>query len=426
VQRQGDLLLPANPHHPRTPTRADISPLPSSIRRLGSPSAALFTVFVLFVLLFPAMNPAQTQSKEQVQAPVSGEIKGTVTDEGKPLAGAKLRLANVYAGKTFKIKADVYGQFLLDDAPYGYYDLEVTSADGERLLEQQISITPAGVARTATVNIDVSQSKMSTQPGDAGTYGTVRTLPEPNIKNNQKRNKAIEKQNEKISYMNALILQANAAVREQRWQDGLAPLLELTGMDPDYWEYLKELGDVQYHLARYQEAIGSYESGILAAGDVSGSEPKTGDADFALKKAAVSNMLNNEGLAYEKLHKTREAIAALNSAAALSADPALAYFNLCVTQYNLKSVEGTMAACDKAISVNPRKAEPYYFKGALLVYVNQSAVTGRVAAPPAGAAEALHKYLELAPEGEHAAQVREMLSHLAAWGSATAVDTRKN
>jgi len=29
---------------------------------------------------------------------------------------------------------------------------------------------------------------------------------------------------------------------------------------------------------------------------------------------------------------------------------------LCVMQYNMKSVEGTVAACDKAISVNPSKA----------------------------------------------------------------------
>jgi len=300
------------------------------------------------------------------------------------------------------------------------------SADGDRLLKQQISIIPAESARTATVNIDVSGSKMTSLPGDAEVYGTMRTLPEPNIKNKTKLNKEIQKQNEKILQMNALILQANAAVLDQRWQDGLAPLLELTGMDPDSWEYLEELADVQYNLGQYQEAVGSDESGILAAGDISGSDPKTGDADFARKKTAVSHMLNNEGNTYNKLHKTKEAIAAYTRAAALAADPSLAYFNLCVTQYNLKSVEGTIAACDKSISVNPSKAEPYYFKGALLVYMNQPTVTGKVTAPPPAAAEALNKYLELAPEGDHVAEVRKMLNYLAALGKATAGDTKKN
>jgi tetratricopeptide (TPR) repeat protein len=404
--------------------RAEISAIPASRFRSGRLAAALLSRAASFVLLFPANNAAQTQA--QAQSPATGEIKGTISDEGKPLAGARLSLANVHAGKTFKIKTDDYGRFLLQDAPYGYYDLEVVSADRDRLLQQQISITPAGSARTATVNIDVSQSKMTSLPGDAEVYRNIRTLSEPNIKNNKQRNKEIQKQNEKTSQTNALILQANAAVLDHRWQDGLAPLLELTGIEPDNWEYLEELGDVQYNLGQFQEAVGSYESGILAAGDVSGSEPKTADADFARKKTAVSHMLNNEGNAYNSLHKTKQAIAAYNRAAALAPDPTLAYFNLCVTQYNLKSVEGTIAACDKAISVNPSKAEPYYFKGALLVYANQPAVTGKVTAPPPGAAEALNKYLELAPKGDHAAEVREMLNYLAALGRATAGNTKKN
>ena len=412
--------MPVDSQHSRMSTRTEIPAIPASMFRPRRLSAGLLSLAALFVLLFPTMNAAQAQ------APATGEIKGTITDAGKPLAGARLSLANVHAGKSFRIKTDDFGKFLLQDAPYGYYDLEVVSADGDRLLQQQLSIIPAESARTATVNIDVSRSKMTSLLGDAEVYGAIRTLPEPNIKNNKQRNKEIQKQNERISQMNALILQANAAVLDQRWQDGLAPLLELTGMDPDDWEYLEELGDVQYNLGQYQEAIGSYESGILAAGDISGSDPKTADADFARKKTAVSHMLNNEGNTYNKLHKTKEAIAAYSKAAALAADPSLAYFNLCVMQHNLKSVEGTIAACDKAISVNPSKAELYYFKGALLVYVNQRAVTGKVTAPPPGAAEALKKYLELAPDGGHAAEVREMLNYLAALGRATAGDTKKN
>jgi tetratricopeptide (TPR) repeat protein len=412
--------LPVDSQHLRIPNRAEISAISVSRLRPGRRTAALLSLAVLFVLLFPAKNAAQAQG------PVTGEIKGSITDGNKPLAGARLSLANAHAGKSFKIKTDDYGTFLLQDAPYGFYDLEVVSADGERLLQRQIWVTPAGSGRTATVNIDVSQSKMTSLPGDAEVYGTVRTLPEPNIKNNQKRNKAIVKQNQKVSQMNTLILQANAAVLDQRWQDGLAPLLELTGIEPDNWEYLEELGDVQSNLGQYQEAVGSYESGILAAGDIFGSDPKTADADFARKKTAVSHMLNNEGIAYDKLHKTKEAIAAYSRAAAMATDPYLAYFNLCVMQYNLKSVEGTIAACDKAISVNPSKAEAYYFKGALLVYVNQPAITGKVTAPPPVAAEALNKYLELAPAGDHAAEVHEMLNYVAALRRATAGDSKKN
>jgi len=357
----------------------------------------------------------------------TGEIKGTVTDSGKPLAGAVVNLANVHSGKTFKIKTDDFGRFVVPEAPYGYYELEVVSREGDRLLKQQISITSEGSSRTATVNIDVSRSKVtSALPDNPEAYGTIRTLPEPTTKNKRQLAKEIQKQNEKVSEMNALILQANAAILAQKWEEALGPLQELTGMRPDDWEYLCILGDAQYHLGQYQDAIGSYESGLLAAGDVSAIDLKTADAESARRKTVVSRMLNNEGIVYNKLHRTKEAMAAYAKAAALAPDPSMAYFNVCVTQYNLKNVEGTIAACDKAISVDPSKAEAYYFKGALLVYANQPALTGKVTAPPEGAAEALQKYLELAPDGEHAKEVRATLNYLSVLANAAAGKTKKN
>ena len=106
------------------PICAENSALSALRRRAGRLSPALLSLVALFVFLFPAKNAAQEQ------APTTGEIKGIITDENKPLAGARLNFANVHAGKTFKIKADDYGTFQLQDAPYRYYDVEVMSADG--------------------------------------------------------------------------------------------------------------------------------------------------------------------------------------------------------------------------------------------------------------------------------------------------------
>jgi tetratricopeptide (TPR) repeat protein len=387
-------------------------------RRSEAKNASRLCLLAVLLLLFTARPTV-------AQTPATGQIKGTVTDESKLLAGVVLNLANVNAGKSFKIKTDDFGRFVLQDAPYGYYDLEIVGADGDRLLRQQLSIIPAGTSQTATINIDVSRSKTTSAPGDPAVYGSMRTLPEPNIKNKKEKNKEIARQNEKISEMNVLILQANAATLSGKWQDAVAPLLQLTAMDPDGWEYFSQLGDAQEHLGQYRDALGSYETGLLNAGDVSGIDTETADAESVRKKNGVSHMLNNEGIVYSRLHKTKEAMAAYNRSAALASDPSLAYFNLCVTQYNLKNVEGTVAACDKAISVDPGKAEAYYFKGALLLYTTQPAVTGKVAAPPAGTAEALKKYLELAPNGEHAAEVREMLNYISALTNAAAPDANK-
>lgn len=386
--------------------------------RPAQKNTSLLGLLAVLLILFVALPTI-------AQTPATGQIKGTVTAESKPLAGVVVSLANAHAGKSFKIETDDFGRFVLQDAPYGYYNLEIVGTDGGRLLQQQLSIIPAGTSQTAMVNIDVSRSKMTSAPGDPAVYGGLRTLPEPNIKNKKEKNKEIARQNEKISEMNVLILQANAAALSGKWQDAVAPLQQLTAMDPDGWEYFSELGDVQSHLGQYRDALGSYETGLLNAGDVSGIDTETADAESVRKKTGVSHMLNNEGLVYSALHKTKEAMAAYSKSAVLASNPSLAYFNLCVTQYNLKNVEGTVAACDKAISVDPGKAEAYYFKGALLLYANQPAVTGKVTAPPAGTSEALKKYLELAPDGEHAAEVREMLNYISALTNAAASNADK-
>jgi tetratricopeptide (TPR) repeat protein len=377
-----------------------------SSRLVMKNTSVRWVLAVLLVLL--AALPAAAQT------PTTGQIKGAVTDSSKPLAGVVVNLANVSAGKSFKIKTDDLGRFAIEAAPYGDYDVEIISAGGEKLLVEQITIGASGSPAIAIVKIDISQSKITTIPSNpTPNAANAPTGPAPGAKYTKQQIRDIKSKNEKTSEMNILILQANAALLDKNWREALAALQELTGMDPDNWEYFSSLGDAQYHLGQYQEAIGSYQSGILVAGDYAAADPNDTSADPARKKSGVAHMLNNEGNAYNELHKTKEALAVYTKAAALDPNPALAYYNLCATQYNAKNVEGALAACDKAIAVDPGKAETYFLKGSLLVYTHQPDQNGKVTVP-AGAADALKKYLELAPDGEHAREVRQMLDYLAA------------
>ena len=122
-------------------------------------------------------------------------------------------------------------------------------------------------------------------------------------------------------------------------------------------------------------------------------------------------MLINEGNAYLKLHKNKEAIDAYNKAASMDPNPARVYFNLCATQYNIGNVEGALHACDKALAADRSKADAYFIKGSLLVADNKTDRNGKITAPP-GTVEAHRKYLELAPNGAHANDVRQMLGYL--------------
>jgi tetratricopeptide (TPR) repeat protein len=220
----------------------------------------------------------------------------------------------------------------------------------------------------------------------------------------------LKKQNERAQSQNALIKQAMEAMTAKNWQAALAPLQQLIAEDPNNWQYYSALGDVQFNLGSYDQALVAYEKGIrLAQSAPEGS--KNPAEDPAKKKAAIGKMLTQQGNAYLKLRKNKEAVEAFTKAASLDPNPATAYFNLCATQYNAGNVDGALTACDKAIAADPSKADAYFIKGSLLIGESKTDSGGKVIAP-AGAAEALKRYLELAPNGPHASDVKQLLSFI--------------
>jgi tetratricopeptide (TPR) repeat protein len=124
-------------------------------------------------------------------------------------------------------------------------------------------------------------------------------------------------------------------------------------------------------------------------------------------------MLTNQGNAYLKLKQNDKAIAAYNKAASMDPNPGTAYFNICATQYNSGNTEGALAACDKAIAADPTRADAYFIKGSLMVGESKLDKDGKLQATP-GTSEALNKYLELAPDGPHANDVKAMLQAIGA------------
>jgi tetratricopeptide (TPR) repeat protein len=101
-------------------------------------------------------------------------------------------------------------------------------------------------------------------------------------------------------------------------------------------------------------------------------------------------------------------------ATATAADPpgseAVAAFNLCATLYNQGQTERALQACHQAVTLDPAKADAYFIIGSLQLG-EAKMVDGKMIAPP-GTVEALNKYLELAPNGAHANDVKQMLDFL--------------
>src|SRR5579883_2663593 len=169
------------------------------------------------------------------------------------------------------------------------------------------------------------------------------------------------------------------------------------------WKALRQSAEAQYKSERYQDSIETFTKAIAAAQ----ADKQTPSTEI---KAALGAMYVNMGNANLKLKRTDDAIAAYSKAAAFDPHPGVAYFNLCATQYNSGNVDGALAACEKSIAADPQRADAYFIKGSLLVS-KATTTNGSVVAPP-GTLDALNRYLVLAPNGPHAADVRAMLDYL--------------
>jgi tetratricopeptide (TPR) repeat protein len=197
---------------------------------------------------------------------------------------------------------------------------------------------------------------------------------------------------------NALVAKAQAALDAKQWPEAEAALKQLVAAEPR-WEYSQALGTAQINQGHYADSLVSYQRALeLAQNNAS--------------PAAISQIYVMLGNADLKLKKNDAAIAAYNKAAELSPNPAVAYFNLCATLYNMgQPAAKTAPACDKAIAADPKKADAYFVKGSVLYGEGTVDKNNKFIVPP-GTVEALKQYLALAPDGPHVQDVKTMLDAL--------------
>jgi tetratricopeptide (TPR) repeat protein len=352
-------------------------------------------------------------------AQYTASVKGKVTDNDKPLAGVQVIYTNANTGRQFKMKTDKKGEYSAIGLTFDNYDVTVVDASGgDNATTWDIDITKGGTGRQAGGAGGGAPGQ--TAATDAGKKG------EPKI--SQEEMEKIRASNAKAEGINALINQYNAALQAKDWNAAIPPLQGMVAADPGRWEYLQALGNAQLNVGNYEDSIKSFEQGIQSAqGYVSGAtpkDPKNPNSDPAKAKAGMGQMYASEGAAYLKLKKNSDAVAAYTKAAELDPNPGVAYFNICATQYNSGNVEGALSACDKAIVADPNKADAYFIKGSLLIASSTTDKDGKVKPAP-GTEEALKKYLELAPDGAHANDVKQMLEYLGSKIETTFGKTKK-
>lgn len=136
-------------------------------------------------------------------------------------------------------------------------------------------------------------------------------------------------------------------------------------------------------------------------------KPAEGQPDQAWKDG-VAQIYVGRGNALLKLKRIPDAVDNYNRAAELSSNPGKAYFNICAVMYNNGDTANSAAACRKCVQADPTNANAWFVLGSDLFADAKIDSTGKVTIT-AETRQALQKYLELAPDGPHAADVKAML-----------------
>jgi tetratricopeptide (TPR) repeat protein len=241
--------------------------------------------------------------------------------------------------------------------------------------------------------------------------------------------------NKTVGNLNALLKTARDANAAGKYADGVTAMTTATQQAPDQSILWLTLGDSQLGVA--DQAAKAAKAAGTPVTDASVTA-KYADAATSFKKAidlnATAKKPNPEvtGSAYNELAVSlsksgdiKGAQEAFESAAkANKADAGRYYMNAAITLYNRASTlsnigpspeltsaaNGAAAEADNAVAADPKKVDAYYIKGqALILLISPDGKT-----TPPGCVEAYQKYLELSPDGPHAADIKSVLSGIGA------------
>jgi len=205
-----------------------------------------------------------------------------------------------------------------------------------------------------------------------------------------------------MAYFHACRAQGNHG----KFEAAIAFCRKAVAADPGKWEFYRQLAGLLERRNDPADAMRNYDRGIELVRKVLADKPDP------LADAALGQMLTAEGHLYAHARKFDQAIPLFTEATAHAAWPALPWFNLCATYFNVNRRAEAVAACDQALKADPLMPDAWFVKATTL-YAQGQSVNGKYVVPD-GTVEALSKYIELEPSGQRAGQVRRMLRSLKA------------
>jgi len=194
-----------------------------------------------------------------------------------------------------------------------------------------------------------------------------------------------------------------AEIKTAKYTEIETLMLKDTAAKPDASVLWAQLGQAQLGLKKYDDAETTYKKVLdVEAASKKPNPQAQGAADAGL------------GEIYARTGKVPEATAAYDAAAKANPPQAGVYLkNEAVIFYQEHNPDAQAAAADKAIQADPAMAVAYYLKAnGLVANTTADPVTNKLIPPP-GCIEAYQKYLDLAPTGLYASEVKAILASFA-------------
>lgn len=326
-------------------------------------------------------------------------VRGTVKDEqGKPMEGATVLLKAKEVNLSYTMKTDKKGEFYSIGIRPEIYKATLMKGDVELWVSDNYQVRLATEGSVNILDFDLQRLKK-----EAGKSGPAKLTEE------QKRQiEELQKENMKIGNLNQMMASAQAAQDAKQWDQAISIMNQAAAADATRHEIWGKLCEVEVGGGKLTDAETHCKQAITL-----------GDAQPNVDKTRLAGYHNNLGQAYAKGGKTKDAMEEYTKAS--QTDPTGAakyYFNLGAVLTNTFKTDDAIAAFDKAIAADPNYADAYYWKATNLINkakVEKDPKTGKdKMVAPAGTAEAYQKYLELAPQGQFAQSVKDVLTMIGA------------
>jgi tetratricopeptide (TPR) repeat protein len=181
-----------------------------------------------------------------------------------------------------------------------------------------------------------------------------------------------------------------------------------TAAKPDASILWAQLGQAQVGLKKYDDAETTFKKVL----DLETNSKKPNPAIQGLANSGLGEI-------YARTGKLQQAADAYDAAAKANPTQGAFYLkNEAVIYFQTNQPDAQVAAADKAIAIDPNQPILYYLKGNGLVGKTTMDDKTKKLVPPPGCMEAYQKYLQLAPDGPYAAEVKGILA-----GFNQAIDT---